>query len=270
MLSTAQMEHYQSQGYVVVDDTPPHFDELAAAGRRVKAQVRAGAVDVFTHWANPGEPWCIRGLLAPQFGEPVFAEHMVSDWALGYSRAFVDEPLRLGWIDLRTNPHDEDMPGGWHRDLGTRSYESSPEELLALLQKPKRHTRWYVPLIDDACLQIVPGSHLRPNTPEEQRVLAGDVHDDLSTQKTIALRRGQSLFWDGNTVHRGVMRKDVERLTLAASWAQHSDDDPPATAVDARFAWRLAESVRANLPAAMLPYYDRWRALQPADADEPA
>jgi hypothetical protein len=266
MVTSEQMEEYRSQGYLITDDTPPDFAELEAASHRVKAKVRSGETDVYTHWANPGEPWCIRGLLAPEFAEPVFAEHLVSQWALGYSRCFIDEPLRLGWIDLRTNPHDEDMPGGWHRDLGAKSIEAAPQELMALLQKPKRNTRWYVALVDDACLQIVPGSHLRPNTPEEQEILANHVHADISTQKTIQLRRGQVLFWDGNTVHRGVMHKDVERLTLAASWAQHSDDDQPVETVDGRFAWRLKESVRAALPATMLPYYDRWRALQPKTA----
>ena len=261
MFTAKQMEQYRSRGYLVVDDAPPQLDRLIEAGRRVKAKVRAGTVDVFTHWAEPGEPWCIRGLLAPEFAEPVFAEHMVSDWALGYSRAFIAEPFRLGWIDLRTNPHHEDFLGGWHRDLGVKPRETSDEQLMALLRKPKVHTRWYVPLVPDSCLQIVPGSHLRPNTEEEQQILADDPNGDISEQQVIELKVGQVVFWDGNTVHRGVMRKDVERLTLAGSWREHRQGDPPEK-IDGRFAWRLQDSVRAALPEAMLPYYDRWRDLQ--------
>lgn len=264
MVSTEQMEQYRTAGYFITDDTPPEFEALEAACHRVKAKVRSGAVDVYTHWANPGEPWCIRGLLAPEFDEPIFAEHMISAWALGYSHAFIGEQMRLGWIDLRTNPHDEDLPGGWHRDLSIKPAEATQAQVMALLKKPMVHTRWYVAMVDDACLQIVPGSQLRYNTPEEQEILVNNPHGDISTQKVIEVRKGQVIFWDGNTVHRGVMTQNVERLTLAASWCKHHEDEPQ-TAIDGRFEWRLKESVRMALPAAMVPYYDRWRALQQVD-----
>ena len=32
--------------------------------------------------------------------------------------------------------------------------------------------------------------------------------------------------------------------------------------VDERLRWRLRDAVRANLPADLLPYYDRWRVRQ--------
>ncbi len=57
------------------------------------------------------------------------------------------------------------------------------------------------------------------------------------------------------------MKKDVARLTVAASWSQHASPDKPAP-TDERFKWRLADDVRPNLPETMQPYYDRWRSLQ--------
>ena len=82
MPTREQAEQFETDGYFVADDAvePGMFDELAAAARRVKHKVRSGQVDVYTHWATDenSEPWAIRGLLAPEFDEPVFAEYLTS------------------------------------------------------------------------------------------------------------------------------------------------------------------------------------------------
>ena len=64
------------------------------------------------------------------------------------------------------------------------------------------------------------------------------------------------------------MKKDVERLTLAASWSKHNADDEPEE-VDKRLRWMLADNVRPALPKALRVPYDRWRALQ-IEEEEPA
>ena len=46
MVSQEQMEQYCTEGYFVGDTPPPDLEELVAAGKRVKARVRAGEVDV--------------------------------------------------------------------------------------------------------------------------------------------------------------------------------------------------------------------------------
>lgn len=121
--------------------------------------------------------------------------------------------------------------------------------------------KWHLALVDDACLQLVLGSHRRYRTEHERRCLLETRHDDIPGQITVELRAGQTVFWSGNTIHRGVMKKDVERLTVAGSWAKHDEGDEPDE-TDHRYKWRLSEDVRPNLPDAMRPYYDRWRALQ--------
>ena len=116
--------------------------------------------------------------------------------------------------------------------------------------------------MDDDCLQIIPGSQLRNRAERERECLVNSPHDDLPGQQVIALKAGQVAFWCGKTIHRGSMRMDAERLTLAASWRKWEADEALEEKVDSRFEWRLDESVRAFLPPAMHVYYDRWRALQ--------
>jgi hypothetical protein len=261
MITEVHKNQYMEDGYFVVDDLlpPAMFAEVEAACRRVKAKVRAGEVDVFTHWSTPGDPWCIRGLIDPQFGEPIFAEYLLYEPFMACCRAFMGEELRMGWIDLRTNPHSDDFPGGWHRDI---EKDPSLQREMEILNKPIVDFRWYLPLVEDNCLQIVPGSHRRNRTELERDCLVNNPHIDLPDQLTINLCPGQVAFWSGNTIHRGTMSKNVERLTLAASWAKYRLDEPMVKEVDSRFEWRLSDRVRAALPPALLPYYDRWYALQ--------
>ncbi|NKB71638.1 MAG: hypothetical protein GKR89_31575 [Candidatus Latescibacteria bacterium] len=52
-------------------------------------------------------------------------------------------------------------------------------------------------------------------------------------------------------------------MSLVGYLSQYRQDEPPERELDERFAWLLAENIRAALPDKMQLYYDRWRALQP-------
>lgn len=108
---------------------------------------------------------------------------------------------------------------------------------------------------------MVPASHKRYRTDYERECLLKTRHADIPGQKVIYLKRGQTVFWNGYTLHRGVMKKNIERLTIASAWSKHNDDDEPKE-VDQRLKWMLKDSVRDFLPETMHVYYDRWRSLQ--------
>lgn len=263
MLTPELMEQYHTEGYFIVDDAvePGMLEPLLAASRRVKEKVRSGAVDLFTHWAKPGEPWAIRGLFAPEFGEPIFMEYLMSRRIMGYVEPFLGKEMRLGGVLIFTNPHDADYGFGWHRDFGKEARDGTEEVELAVLNKPMGSIKWHLALVDDACLQLVPGSNRRYRTPYERECLLNTRHADIPRQKVVRVKAGQTCFWSGSTIHRGVMKKDVERMTVVGSWSKHREGDAPQE-TDPRLRWMLAENVRGFLPEAMRPMYDRWRALQ--------
>ena len=120
------------------------------------------------------EPWAIRGLLAPEFDEPVFAEYLMSKPVMDYVDYFIGTDLTLGSILLFTNPHHADYSIGWHRDWGKLERDPDYDAEMAILGKPLSSWRWHLATADE----------------------------------------------------------------------------------------RLRDAVRANLPADLLPYYDRWRARQ--------
>ena len=265
MPTREQAEQFETDGYFVADDAvePGMFDELAAAARRVMHKVRSGQVDVYTHWATDqnSEPWAIRGLLAPEFDESVFAEYLTSKPVMEYVHSFIGDDLTMGSILVFTNPHHADYSIGWHRDWGKQERDLDYDAEMAVLGKPLRTWRWHLATVDDECLQIVPGSHRRYRTPQERRCLLETRHDDISGQLSIRLKAGQAVYWSGDTIHRGLNRRDTERLTVSAGWSVHEPDAQPQP-VDERMRWRLRDDVRVNLPAALLPYYDRWRVRQ--------
>ena len=73
------------------------------------------------------------------------------------------------------------------------------------------------------------------------------------------LRAGQTMFWDGDLIHRGAMLPDVERLTLHCSMGRRAPvaPKPPKSAAapkggapysDRRLMWRTHPDVREALP----------------------
>ncbi len=256
-------EQYSTQGYFIADDAvdPEMLASLLNATRRVKAKTRTREVDIYTHRTPEGEPWAIRGLFAPEFKEPVFAEYLMSQPVMRYVQPLLGADLRLGGVLIFTSPDEVDWSGGWHRDFGKNERDGSREVEMEILNRPIVSLKWHLALLDDSCLQLVPGSHRRYRTEEERDRLLKNRHADISTQKVMHLKAGQTIFWNGNAVHRGVYKTRPERLTLAGSWQKHSDGEQPQN-TDERLKWMLADNVRGFLPERMRPSYDRWRVLQ--------
>ena len=217
---------------------------------------------MYTDWVAPGEPWNIVGLISPEFGEPVFGQYLASERMMRYVRAQIGDRIRIGWLGIFTNPYHDNHNLGWHRDVGSEGRDLSEEAELEFLRLPRDECRWELALVDDTSLELVPGSHLRYRTETEWDTMSGGRDEELRDERVVELRAGQTLFWNGKLIHRSRMRKDRERLTIAASWHCSSEEDPKQEA--GRFRWMLADEVRSGLPALLHPYYDRWKSLQEA------
>ena len=260
------VDEYHQQGFAVVDDAvdPAMMDELEAAARRAQDKVRSGEVDVHSIKDEDGEPHVLWGLIAPEFGEPVFANYLISAPVEAYSQAFLGPELQLGWVCLFCTGNGAPYDSTWHRDLNRKDIGATEEEEMALLTAPATNLKWHLALVDDPCFRIVPGSHRRYRTEEEADVLANRRKDDLSQELTVELKRGQTVFWTGRSIHRGVAPEGTwERLALHGGIAEYREDAPLQEEVDGSFLWRLSPHIRENLPDRMKLYYDRWRALQP-------
>ncbi len=119
---------------------------------------------------------------------------------------------------------------GWHRDV----IQIPEEEIEDWLFSPERHhnsVQINLPLVDEECLWVVPGSHRRPNTDEENAVFAGTKHYsridvDMPGAVSVPLRAGQAVFYNNNLIHRGhSIDAAASRRTLHMGY--HSASLPP-------------------------------------------
>ena len=254
-------EQYFQQGYFVVDDAvaPAMLDRLEGAGRRVVDLVRSGQVDVSGQ--GPLATGVI-GLIDPRFGERAFADYYISAPLTRYVEAFLAGDLRMGALVLWC-VEDNAYDSAWHRDTyPPRDAELEGAEEMAMLTEPFDHFKWQVALLDDPCLWAVPGSHRRNRTEEETAVLRGDRRGELTGQVQVDLKRGQTVFWDGKLIHRGLKPDGLERrLSLAGSYKLYNPDQEPEDPGET-WSWMLSDGIRDFLPEEARPLYDRWRAVQ--------
>ena len=254
-------QQYFEQGFFVVDDAvdPNILDWLEAAGRRVVDKVRSGLVDVSGQ--GPDARGVI-GLIAPEFGERDFVDYYTATPLTGYVEEFLGRELRMGVLVLWC-VEESGYDSGWHRDIGPpRDADLDADAEMAVLNEPFDHFKWQLALVDDPCLWVVPGSHVRNRTEAETAVLRGDRRSDLPGQVQVNLKRGQTVFWEGKLLHRGSKPEGLRRrLSLAGSYKKYIPgqelEDPGDT-----WRWMLADNIRDFLPPKAHILYDRWRAVQ--------
>jgi hypothetical protein len=261
MVPAELLERYAVEGYFTIDDLVEStmLARLLEAAPCVKAKVRSGEVNLYSNYAAPGEPWVIDGILTSAFGEPVFAEYMVSERLLELAHAFLGPELRLGYLGLLTNAQNVDFDLKWHRDvLNLTPADFEAAELPPLLQARRtQKLRWTTALVDEANLRLIPGSHRRWATDSEQEAMTRELTSDLPKQEVIQLKAGQTVFYDERIIHRASTRKNRDRFSLFGTWARYRVDEPRRNPIP-ELRWMLREGIRETFPESLRPYYDRF------------
>ena len=119
---------------------------------------------------------------------------------------------------------------GWHRDI-----IQIPENEICdrLFSKERFHNSVQInlPLVQEDSLEVVPRSHNRPNTPEENIAFRGSKHyaptdAQMPGAKKVSLKAGQAVFYNNNIIHRGFCEdSSLPRRTLHMGY--HSANTPP-------------------------------------------
>lgn len=95
---------------------------------------------------------------------------------------------------------------------------------------------------------------------------------ELPEMLPVQLRAGQTIFWDGDLIHRGMMSPDVERATLHCSMGVQakpgSASNIKPASCDKRLMWMTHPDVKAALPRAwQRRAWERWRERQQVPED---
>jgi hypothetical protein len=189
-------------------------DELSTICDSVLEQVRASSSSrghTSTH---------ISGLFAPEYfvGRPT-ARDRLADYASSPGVVTLLQDLGRpgeGVLNLRDThyfhePSTRDYDGPWHRD----GYVPGQNESESAAARPT-HFRHRIAFVHDDHLEYIPGSHARPNTPEERDVLGGAMRNGplASASTRIELEPGDVCVFNVWGIHRARYRRHRVRRTL--------------------------------------------------------
>ncbi len=179
-------------------------------------------------WETHAQPRLNLGALADQIDaltigavEIWLHENMqgVSSRLLGVEDASVTEMM------VMCNPvRDHETAGhrGWHRDFyppHTAPLQGYADDFL---ENGPRYVQWNLPLYDDNVLWVVPGSHARLNTAEENAALNSDARTPVPGAVQTHLAAGDGVAYILPLLHWGSRYNARMRRTIHGGFAEYT------------------------------------------------
>ncbi|MDJ1181651.1 phytanoyl-CoA dioxygenase family protein [Roseofilum casamattae] len=176
---------------------------------------------------------------------------------LFHNTQYFKQPLYRSW------------QGIWHRD--TQFLAPDPElEKQRIAEFTAVHFR--VAFCDDACLEYVPGSEKRWDTPAElairKKITEGNITApaEMPGAKTINLRAGDACLFHAWGIHRGTYRQDLPRRTLDIiyQWGGSCDyyPPPPTCFAEPKILESLSDGAQEFYRYFINAYKKVWQALE--------
>lgn len=219
MVTTEHLSFYNKNGYVILEDAIPpeklssvqqaYEDVISHALDRGHAE-RDGATGFMKQhrFQNPHHPDLARRELMEAFSAaPLMA----------FCHDLVGSRLAFFGVAAFTMQANYDYRGSWHRDSYAAWGKDSEKERSVREHRVWPCTQVLLALQADACFWMVPGSHNRPNTVEEE---ARFEDDRTSWEETfpdavqLKLKAGSAAPFDSRAIHRGLKRPGSVRRSL--------------------------------------------------------
>ncbi len=132
----------------------------------------------------------------------------VSSELLGVEDAGVTEMM------LMCNPVSDRGPAAWHRDHHPIDTAPLQGYLDDILETGPRYVQWNLSLYDDSVLWVIPGSHLRVNTEQENEQLLADPRVPLHGGVQTHLNAGDGVVYILPILHWGSNYSREMRRTI--------------------------------------------------------
>lgn len=200
-------QRFLEEGYVILRQVIPPgqleelrrvYEILVDRQRAIWARDRAPGDPPGGHWETGAQPRLILSSLADEIDastagavEIWFQENTqgVSSRLLGVEDAGVTEMM------LMCSPARDHGPARWHRDFSPGHSSSVMGYAEDIRENGPRYVQWNLTLYDDDVLWVVPGSHLRPNTPEEVEQLRRNDRAPLDSGVQTHLAAGDGVAY---------------------------------------------------------------------------
>ena len=200
--------HYHEHGYVILEDAvPPEQlgETVAAYDALVERALEKG------HAERDPDSGRLKGYRFqnphhPAICDPAVAAALSPPTLMEFCRELIGEPLALHGVAAFFMEPYYDYRGDWHRDSYYAWGKDSETELAHRLKEQFPTTQALVSLLDDLCLWLIPGSHNRENTVEEEarfnhkRVGPDEMFPDAVR---LEVKAGSVVPFDARAIHRG-------------------------------------------------------------------
>ena len=224
-------DRFLEQGFAVLRDVvpPDELDELRSAAellvdrqREIWARERGAEDPPGGEWEMSRQPR-LSLTTRPEIVDEKsagFVEFWLHDNTLGVSSRLLDMPhAACTTMLMMCSPVKDHGPAGWHRD--TFPVDLGPLQGMTedILENGPRYVQWNIALYDDDVLWVVPGSHVRFNTEDEQAQLNRDRTVPLPHAVQTHLKAGDGVVYITPILHWGSNYSTRLRRTLHGGYS---------------------------------------------------
>ncbi len=210
-------EQFMEDGYLILREVilPAELEDLRAGYERMVDRQR----EIWARYRNPNDP---PGGVWETGAQPRLALHQrplldqidkqtantVEIWlhenTQSVSTQLIGEPdAAVTEMMMMCSPVRNRGPAVWHRDIHPIDTAPLQGYIDDIIENGPRYVQWNIPLYDDDVLWVVPGSHLRINTEEENRQLLVNPRAPLPGGVQTYLNAGDGVVYITPILHWG-------------------------------------------------------------------
>ena len=231
-------DRFLDEGYLVVRGVipPGDLDAVREAYERLVDVQRGIWTETRAEGAPPGGMWETHRQPRLHLSRPPLSQRIdrstaravqmwLTEGAHGVSSALLDLPdASVTEMMMMCNPVTDHGPAEWHRDMyppisaPLRSYNED------ILENGPRYVQWNISLYADDVLWVVPGSHVRLNTAEENAQLRADPRVPLPKAVQTHLQPGDGVVYILPILHWGSAYLAKQRRCIHGGFACYAQD----------------------------------------------
>jgi ectoine hydroxylase-related dioxygenase (phytanoyl-CoA dioxygenase family) len=217
-------QHLLENGYVIVpqaiaperlEGLRASYEKLVDRQRLIWVQERQADDPPGGHWETDAQPRLssFEGLIDADSADAV--EFCMGETTLGVCRQLMQAPdVAIHRYMMMCSPVQDHGPASWHRDIHPIDQAPINGLQLDLLHNYPAYLQWNIALYEDDVLWVVPGSHRRSNTEEENQQLQKDNSVPLPNSMAVELEAGDGVVYTNTILHWGSNYSSKLRRTI--------------------------------------------------------
>ena len=213
-------EQLRDDGYIILrevippdqlDDVRASFEVLVERQKEIWAQEGNRSV-----WETGAQPRLghFENLIDEETANTVETWMHTNTLGVGSQLLSVPEQTGIAGMMLMCSPQRDHGPAHWHRDVHPIDMAPMASLQADFLENGPKYVQWNIPLYDDDVLWVVPGSHRRLNTEEENRQLLENPRVPLPGGIPVELKGGDGVVYSNYILHWGSNYSTKLRRTI--------------------------------------------------------